>query len=214
MRRRTALTAAALGLPAMLRAQTHTPAVVYALEPDGAALTLTRFHPAGGPLDRHGARHGAWWQLLHLPLWPGWPVELQLRAQRRGHALQLTVMDAAPHEAPTVVVPLPLQADAATAARWSARFVLPERSTIDGVFVRIELWRADAAPPPAIVVRLRTSSPSAHAAPAPPQRPEARVQPPPGPLTQTLRERGAFELPVIGIRAVAPLPPWPEEISR
>jgi hypothetical protein len=219
MRRRTvlntpaALAAGALALPALLCAQPQAAGAVPVLQPDGPALWLARFFSAGGPLDRHAVRPGSWWQLVYLPLWPGWPVELQLRAQRRGHALQLTALDAAPHEAPAVSVLLPLRADtSATPARWSTRFVLPEGSAVEGLFVRVDLWRADGAAPPPVSLRLRSlaSEPAMAAAPSH----AARVQAPAGPLTQTMRERGAFRLPVIGVRSAAPQPPWPEEVSR
>jgi hypothetical protein len=63
-----------------------------------------------------------------------------------------------------------------------------------------------------VSLRLRSlaSEPAMAAAPSH----AARVQAPASPLTQTMRERGAFRLPLIGVRSAAPQPPWPEEVSR
>lgn len=200
------------------RAHTAAAASAHWLEADGAALMLARFHPAGGPLDRHGARPGAWWQLLYAPLQPGWPVELQLRAQRRGHALQVVALDAPPAEAPNVAAALPLWADSATApARWSSRFVLPARSAADGVFLMVELWRADFASPPPLTIRLRSVAYTGEALRASTAPPAERVDAPLSPLTQAQRERGAFELPVFAPRvapAVVPLQAWPQQVPR
>lgn len=169
------------------------------IEPDGAALTLARFHPAGGALDRHVSRPGAWWQLVYAVLLPAWPVELSLRTLRRGHALRLVAMDAPPAEGPSIAVALPLVADASEApVRWSSRFVLPARSPVDGLFLLVELWRADFAAPPPLTMRLRSAAPVAE--PRPAASPSARVEAPPSPLTLAQRERAAFELPVFAPR--------------
>lgn len=190
---------------------------VHLLEPDGAVLMLTRFHPSGGPLERHGVRPGAWWQLLYAPLQPGWPVELSLRAQRRGHTLQLIALDAPPAEGPHVALTLPLWSDSAAApARWSSRFVLPAHSAADGVFVQLELWRADFAPPPPLAIRLRGVAHSGDRVRAPAALTGARVEAPPSPLVQAQRDRAAFELPLFAPRVApaAPMPAWPQEVAR
>jgi hypothetical protein len=188
------------------------------LEPDGAALMLSRFHRATGPLDRYGARPGAWWQLLYAPLQPGWPVELTLRLQRRGHRLQVLALDAAPADAPGVAVGLPLVADSPSApGRWSCLFVQNDANAAGGVFLYLELWRADAAAPPPLAVRLRSAAWTMPDAPGPEARRSGRVEPPAGPLAQAQRERAAFELPPMPARrtpGVAPMPAWPLETPR
>jgi len=177
------------------------------LEPDGPPLWLMHFRSDGRALDRFATRAGAWWHLLYAPMVPQWPMELSLRAQRRGHALQLIALDAAPADAPNVAVVLPLDGDAgAHPLRWSSRFMLPAASTADGVFVRIELWRADFAPPPPLAVRWRSivvPGGTAYGVPPPstaygvPLQLPDRVVAPPSPLTQAQRV-AVFELPIWG----------------
>ena len=199
-----------------VRAQTLGVLDALLLAPDGPALLLSRYLAAGGALERFRSRPGAWFALLFVPLWPRWPVELLLRPQRRGHALQVLALDAAPADAPSVAASVPLRtAGSEPAAQWSGRFMLPAQSAADGVYLLVELWRADFAAPPPLALRVRSVASRAGArAPWWGPADAARSEPPPSPLTLQMQQRdlGAFELPIWRLRvpAEAALPASPE----
>lgn len=198
MMRRTALGSLACLVQSVVHAQASDAFDVRVLMLDEPALVLSRYRAASGALDRFGSRPGAWLALLYLPLWPHWPVELSLRLPSRGHALQLQALDQAPSDAPRMAVSLPLwQERSEPGVQWTTRFVLPDRSPAEGVYVLVELWRRDFAAPPPMAVRLRSVA-DRPAARAPwwtaAERPSLAA--PPSPLTQAARERGAFELPL------------------
>jgi len=217
MRRRTCLLSLALPLAPLdaARADGFGLEAARIVEPDGPVLTLARFRSAGGALERFTSRPGAWYALLLLPLLPGWPVELSLRAQRRGHALAAVALDAPPDAAPSVAVALPLRSERAHPPQWAVRLALPLRSAADAVFVLLEQWRADFAPPPPLQVRLRTGT-ARDSARAPWWDASASTDlPPPSPLAQGPREAVAFELPIWGPRRlVQPAAPAWVEVPR
>jgi hypothetical protein len=85
--------------------------------------------------------------------------------------------------------------------------MLPADSTADGAFVLVEQWRQEGSPPPPLWLWLRslaTQYPEdASWRTAPPG--ERRVEAPPSPLTQQLREQGGAVLPIHG-----QAPAWPK----
>lgn len=184
------------------------------LAPDGGALLLRRFTPAGGALQRHAARPGAWYALLVLPMAPAWPVDLRLWPAAGSHQVQLSALDAAPAESPSVVHALPLQLERAAdgrAARWSSRFMLPAGSTAPVVFVLVEQWRiAGDAPPVLWVQALAGRAAQRSDAPwwaASADRP-ADALPPPSPLTQQQRSSAAHEVPIFELPATPDAGVW------
>ena len=183
------------------------------LTPDGGAQMLRRFTPAGSALQRHAARPGAWYALLVLPMAPAWPVDLRLWPAARSHEVQLSALDAAPAESPSVVHALPLQLERAAdgrAARWRSRFMLPAGSTAPVIFVLVEQWRIAGDAPPALWVQLRAGhAPPRSDAPwwaAPSDRPAAAT-PPPSPLTQQ-RITEAHEVPIFELPAMPDAGVW------
>ncbi len=190
------------------------------LPPDGRAQPLRHVVPAGGPLQRHSARPGAWYTLVYLPMHTPWPMQLQLEPTGRGHDLHLLAMDAAPDDAPTVVLPMPVESEArphGRPPRWRSRFALPARSTAPGFYVLIEQWRSDGEPPAPLWVRFTT------AAPPPARQPwwlPQRTQPagdgeatagprsPPSPLTRQDMDGRIFEVPIQRLPLAAETGGW------
>ena len=184
------------------------------LAPQGRAQLLRYFTPAGGPLERHAARPGAWYALLYLPMAPQWPMELLLWPAQRRHEMLLFALDAAPDEAPTVVHPLPLALESERSGRptlWVSRFMLPASSSASAIFVLIEQWRIVGDEPAPLWVQWRAQPATPRTATpwwdAQASR-EAGATPPPSPLTQELRGPRAHEVPIFGP------PTWPEPGAR
>jgi hypothetical protein len=178
------------------------------LDADGAAVWLSRFEPHAHAADAMNAQPGGWSLLVFVPAAPGWPMELLLRTQRRsGHSVRLLALDAAPLDGPGQIVPMPLLADVrAPGLRWSSRFALPVDSQANGVFVRVELWRADAASPPPLALQLRALG-GRHERGG---KPDARVEAPPSPMTQAIAQ--AQGLPPLTAQVAQPVPryaPYP-----
>jgi hypothetical protein len=184
------------------------------LVPEARALRLNRFTPAAGPLERHAARPGAWYALLALPVAPQWPMQLLLWSSKRGHEVRALAMDAAPGDAPGVVHELPLTSEASRsggAPRLSARFMLPAASTAPEIFVLVEQWRSDFAPPAPLWVQLL-----AQRAAQPTQTPwwltrepgERAALAPPSPLTQQTRGGKVHEVPIFSLPALPETGVW------
>ena len=174
------------------------------VEPGAPAMVVHGYHGAGGALDRHMGRPGAWYALLFVPLAPRLPVELVLWPQQRRHTLRLTALDLPPDHVPSVAVPLPLQAGDHGAksrpATQLTRFMLPATSAADGVYLLLEQWRTDGAPPPPLWLRVQLG-----VARAPLRSPwnsarTDRLEAPPSPLTQARLEQPALELPLWSVR--------------
>ena len=189
-----------LGLPGLgLAAPLGTDAALF-VEPDAAPQALWRVQPAQGPLDRHAGRSGAWVGLLYLPMLPGQPAELVLRTALRRHTLRLLALDQAPADGPSVAAVLPLEPDSRQAGERPSfhvsRFMLPAASLADGLYVLVEQWRADGAPPAPLWLQLRTRLQPLDDHRGPPSAASRGVEAPPSPLTRALREPGAFEVPL------------------
>ena len=174
------------------------------VEPDAPAMVVRDYRGAGGALDRHMGRPGAWYALLFVPLAPRMPVELVLWPQPRRHTLRLTALDLPPDHAPSMAVRLPLQSggpiDRSRAATQVSRFMLPAASAAEGVYLLLEQWRADGAPPPPLWLRVHWG-----VAPAPLRSPwnSARIGPleaPLSPLSQARLDQPVLELPLWGVR--------------
>ena len=221
MQRRHLMAAALCGtvLGSVARAEVLGGSAALFLVSDGHAILLRRFAPAGGALQSHTARPGAWYALLYLPMAPQWPVQLRLWSTERGHELRLYALDAAPDEAPGVVQALPIEAEASRVGRpprLSSRFMLPAASSAPAIFVLIEQWRIDGEPPAPLWAQLlaqpepqlaRTPWWTARGAPRAGSDSEA-AQPPPSPLTQQARDGRAFELPILHLPAAPESGVW------
>ena len=186
------------------------------LVPEGRAQVLRRFVPAGGPLQRHASRPGAWYALLELPVAPGWPMQLLMWPDERHHEIRLFALDSAPDEAPTVVAPLPLELERGRGGRNHAQvshFMLPAGSTARTIFVLVEQWRIDGEAPAPLRVQLL-----ARRALAPVEAPwwstgdgrDTRTLPPPSPLTQQQQQRGSntHEVPIFSTPAMPGTGVW------
>lgn len=186
LRRCAALRWPAPALAASLALTARAQQRLVALDADDAAAWLVRFEPVSGPVDAFASPRGAWWQGVFVRAAPGWPMELVLRTQRRsGHTLRLWALDATPADAPGQAVPMPLRADVrGLGQRWSSRFALPADGNAPGVFVRIELWRSDAAPPPSLAVQLRPIDGRHDGG----RSSAGRVEAPPSPITQGIAQ--------------------------
>ncbi|MFO1221043.1 MAG: hypothetical protein U1E89_21995 [Burkholderiaceae bacterium] len=133
-------------------------AAVDVLQADAPALPLHDWRPAGGALQRHTSRAGAWYALVLLPMTPGQPVQLALWPHARAHQVRISVLDAPPDAAPAVVLPVPVH-EATRAARGALRtvpLVLPAHSQADAVYLLIEQWSASGARPPVVHLQART----------------------------------------------------------
>lgn len=191
---------------------------VTALQPGAAPLWLSRFQPADASTDRFATPAAAWWRVVFVPALPGRPLELVLRAQRRGHALRVLALDTVPADAPDLALPLPLWGETQAAPQrgeahpaplhWRTRFVLPPDSGAPGAFMFVELWRRDGAAPPAIALQLRRLDGMGalhHGTHS------GRVEAPPSPLTQAQMAPPPYAYPPphphAGPHAVPPGPP-------
>jgi hypothetical protein len=127
---------------------------------DDPALVLTHYHyrPAGGPLDRHMSRPGAWYVPVFVPLAAGWPVQLWIWQRARTHEVRLLALDAAPANKPTATAPLPLlRGRGAARAPWvSAPFAIAPSADGDGAFVLIEQWSPSGERPGPIWIQVRS----------------------------------------------------------
>ena len=215
MRRRAMLATSVccLGVSGAARALGADAALV--LVPESRPRLLQRFTPAGGPLERHTGRPGAWYALLYLPMAPAWPLQLMLWSSARGHGLRLFALDAAPDEAPTVVDPLPLETEISRVGgppRLSSRFVLPDASTAAAIFVLVEQWRSDGEPPAPLWVQLLSQrGPQPASTPWWVARDAAAAggtTAPPSPLTQQARGASAHEVPIMSLPAAPESGVW------
>jgi hypothetical protein len=127
------------------------------VEPEAREQMLWNFAPAGGPLDRHTSRPGAWYALLYLPLAPLWPMQLLLWPPQSRHELRLFALDQAPDASPSVLDPLPLEVEVGRGGKALvrfSRFMLPAQSSARSVFVLIEQWNPEGARPEPLWVKL------------------------------------------------------------
>jgi len=205
MQRRALLILATLAWPAWGPAAPLGMDAALFVEPDAPPQALWRVQPAQGPLDRHAGRPGAWVGLLYLPMLPGQPAELVLRTALRRHTLRLLALDQAPADAPSVAAVLPLEPnsrqDGERPSFHVSRFMLPATSLADGLYVLVEQWRADGAPPAPLWLQLRTRLPAPDERRGPPVPAGRGVDAPPSPLNRALREQVAFEVPLPAPRA-------------
>lgn len=177
--------------------------------PGQRAQVIVHFTPAGGPLDRHAARPGAWYTLLYLAVAPQCPAQLTLWGRPPHHEMRLYALDAAPDEAPSVVDPLPVVVNGGGAAlnpSWSSRFVTPASSAAQAIFVLVEQWRSDGEAPRSLKLQLLPMRANPGVNPpwwAGPSLPAAT--PPPGPLSRPGRPRVAppHEIPIYFLPAQA-----------
>ncbi len=125
---------------------------------DDAPLLLSHYVPAGGPLQRHTGRPGAWYTAVFLPMAPRWPVQVWLSQRVRTHELRVTALDASPvgTAGVAVAVPLTVARSAGRISLASAPMALPASSQADGVFLLIELWSLAGDRPGPIWVQARS----------------------------------------------------------
>jgi hypothetical protein len=125
---------------------------------DEAPQRLEHYVSAGGPLERHTGRPGAWYAVAFVPVSARWPVQLWAWQKSPSHQMRLTALDGWPATIASVVVPLPLSAEATTHGRpliQSGPFVLPAQSAAEGVFVLIEQWSPRGDPPAPVWLQAR-----------------------------------------------------------
>ena len=125
---------------------------------DEAPLLIEHYAPAGGPLDRHTARPGAWYSAVFVPLQTRWPVELWVWQRTRAFQLRVFALDGWPAAAASVIYPLPLRAGATPQGRpltHSVPFVLPSASRADGVVLLIEQWSLAGDRPQSVWLQAR-----------------------------------------------------------
>lgn len=125
---------------------------------DDAPLPLGRAVPAGGPLQHFTSRPGAWYSAAFLPMSPRWPLQVWLWQRARTHDIRMLALDAAPWNAPTVSVPVPLRSAPVGGRRvlLTAPLVLPASSRADGVFLLIEQWSLGGERPGPLWVQARS----------------------------------------------------------
>ena len=177
---------------------------------------LRRFILAGGPLQRHAARPGAWYALLEVPVAPSWPMQLLMWPAERRHEIRLFALDAAPDDAPTVVDPLPLELERGRGGRNGVQvghFMLPAGSTARTIFVLVEQWRIDGEAPAPLWVQLlarRASEPAETPWWSARDGRGTHALPPPSPLTQQQQQRGpnTHEVPIFSTPAMPGTGVW------
>lgn len=155
------LGAMASALSAQSQSDPYAPAPLPLLIADDAPMLLEHASPAGGPLERHTARPGAWYSAVFVPLLTRWPVELWIWQRTRAHQLRVFALDGWPAAAASVVVGLPLRNDSTPRGRpliYSAPFVLPAATRADGVFLLIEQWSLAGDRPHPLWVQARAAA--------------------------------------------------------
>jgi hypothetical protein len=173
---------------------------------DDAPLVLPYHAPAGGPLQRHMGRPGAWYTAVFLPMRAGWPLQVWLWQRVRTHELRVVALDAAPWTPPSIAVPIAVHAahGAGRPVLHTAPFALIPSSRADGVFLLIEQWSAAGDRPGPLWVQARSQV--VFAAGEPPwwsARPERSAssplapEAPPSPLNAPRLQDGIVELPIL-----------------
>ena len=194
---------------------------------DDAPLLLEHSTPAGGPLERHTARPGAWYSAVFVPLLTRWPVELWIWQRTRAHQLRVFALDGWPATAASVVVALPLRAETTPRGRplsHSAPFVLPAATRADGVFLLIEQWSLAGDRPHPLWLQARAgstwSAPGTARGDSPWWAAREELGPPsqpmPGAPPSALLSRasgGVIEIPILKLMTPMPRPapqfePW------
>lgn len=199
---------------------------------DDLPQRLDHYLPAGGPLERHTARPGAWYTAVYVPRLPPphlWPLQLWLWQRDAAHGLRISALDGWPPSRASVVVPLATSTEVTARGRplsTTVPFVLPAASHAEGVFLLIEQWSRHGERPPALWLQARAAEPAvlplreretawwqgAEPPPAAPAAPAAPAEPPPGPL-RSPRALAVVELPILRLTSPAPRPapvfePW------
>ena len=173
---------------------------------DDAPLPLSSYVPAGGPLQRHTSRPGAWYTAVFLPMAPGWPVQVWFKQRTRTHELRVVVLDASPagHASVAMAVPLLVGRNAGGASLATAPIALPPASQVDGVFLLIEQWSLTGDRPGPLWLQARSrlqrevdrrpwwDARSDGGSPPQPLAP----QPPASPLNAPRDTGGVIELPI------------------
>jgi len=213
------------------------PGVPLMLAADDAPQRLDNYFAAGGPLERHTGRPGAWYAVVFVPAVHG-SVQLWAWQRTRAHQLRLTAIDGWPAHAARQVVPLPLYASATASGRPLVRstpFALPPDSRADGTFLLVEQWSLVGDRPAPVWLQARSAQPwvelptrggaawwptaesarpaprdplgRAHAPPAPP------AAAPPSPLLAPRGTPAVIELPFMQLATPVPRPaptfdPW------
>lgn len=196
---------------------------------DDLPQRLDHYLPAGGPLERHTARPGAWYTAVYVPRLPPphlWPLQLWIWQRDAAHGLRISALDGWPPSRASVAVPLALSAEVTARGRplsISVPFVLPAASHAEGVFLLIEQWSRHGERPPALWLQARPAEPAVlplreresawwQGAEPPPSAPAAPAEPPPGAL-RSPRALAVVELPILRLTSPAPRPapvfePW------
>lgn len=212
-------------------AESTLPAAALLLEADDAPQRIDHYRAAGGPLERHTGRPGAWYAAVFVPMPARAPLQLWAWQRNRMHLLRVAALDDWPPAMAQTAVSLPLIASATASGRTvlrSAAFALPAASTAEGAYLLIEQWSAVGERPAPIWLQVRSAqlpygaehrrgdgawwSPSIdmptstpHA--AQPARSPAPILPPPSPLLAPRDAATVIELPFL--RAAAPPRPSP-----
>jgi hypothetical protein len=223
-----ALATMASALSAQPLSDPYAPAPVPLLVADDAPLLLEHSTPAGGPLERHTARPGAWYGAVFVSMLTRWPVELWIWQRTRSHQLRVFALDGWPAAAASVVVALPLRNETTARGRpliHSAPFVLPAATRADGMFLLIEQWSLAGDRPHPVWLQARVGatwsqpgaargdSPwwAAREEAGPPSQPIPGA--PPGALLAPRSSGGVIEIPILKLTTPMPRPvpqfePW------
>jgi hypothetical protein len=133
---------------------------------DDLPQRLDHYLPAGGPLERHTARPGAWYTAVYVPRLPpphSWPLQLWIWQRDAAHGLRISALDGWPPSRASVAVPLALSSDLTARGRplsTTVPFVLPAASHAEGVFLLIEQWSRHGERPPALWLQARPAEPA------------------------------------------------------
>jgi len=112
---------------------------------------------AGGPLERHTSRPGAWYTVLYVPLPVRWPVQLMLWQRTHSHDVRISALDGWPGTA-GAVIPLPVWHAAMPGGRplfHTSPFVLAQASAAEGVYLLIEQWSSTGGRPAPLWLQAR-----------------------------------------------------------
>jgi hypothetical protein len=208
--------------------QYATPGAPLILGVDDAPQRIDNYFAAGGPLERHTGRPGAWYVIVFVPAAHG-PVQLWAWQRTRAHLLRVTAIDGWPAHAARHVVSLPLYATTTSSGRplaYSVPFALPPHSRAEGVFLLVEQWSRVGDRPAAVWMQTRSAQPwtdvpvrggtawwqATEAAPPAPRDPLGRplappttnAMPPPSPLLAPRGAAAVIELPFMQLTTPAP----------
>jgi len=199
----------------------RAPEPLLQLMPDDLPVMLSRYEPAGGPLQRFTSRPGAWYVTLYLAMPPQWPVELMVVPRDPSHELRVFALDTTQmgEVNSTHLLPMSYGRTRHGQVRYAGEFALPAHARMDGITLVLEQWSQNGGAPPPIWVYARFASgyqSNCNETPWWSSRPtnpssyytDPTLIGPPSPLLSQGVRRGPYEIPLQKMPASPALDPF------